>query len=486
MYTSINYQTPIYQQVQSFIGLQPRDRIKQITHVSTNCTMLPTIISTAFYLKNISLSFRTYGLSRNHSTYDVNYCKRITTGFRIGSNASDATFNNILNLLVVNVTGNITNCFETYLPTEFNNESGWVELNGISIALKQSSRHRIRVYKKDDTVIIFTAQHLLNVETDNRLLRNIFAVTPLLLPDGWSADANNQNIVDLCRGLTNNESNAWLLLCQNYFNSFDAFVNMHTHQLREALRTLNNTRAARANDRIVRLRNDIENTKTNLRILLQNLRDENAVLLGTDETALSDDDIEHIINKKIIEAVTVRDSKLYFSCTAPVTQYDRDAALMYYNKTLVPSHPINAFTKLFKAVFIDEKYVLHFTDNIIVSFNDCGITAHNRDIAVNYHTVRGLPNPHHFYYNCWGSYEAIIAELISQYNYMQLLLQIKAAVGSLNMTDYTVLNRFKEHIISNSDDPVPCVYWKSDNAMHTLAETIIALNNEGGSNNEAN
>ena len=486
MYTSINYQTPIYQQVQSFINLQPRARVRQMLHMSTNCTVLPTIISTAFYLKNVSLSFRTYGLSRNHSVYDVNYCKRITQGFRTGDNESDATFDSILNLLVVNVTGNITNCFETYLPAEFNNESGWVELNGISIALKQSSRHRIRAYKKDNTVIIFTAQPVTNVDTDHKLLRDILAVTPLLLPDGWSADASNQSLVGLCRGLTNHVSDAWLSLCQNYFNSFDDFVNMHTNQLREALHRLNRSRAERANVRIERLRSDIETTKSNLRHLLQALRDENAALLGTDETALSDEDIEHIINKKIIEGIVVRDSKLYFSCTAPVTQYDRDAAQLYYNKVLMQSYPTSNFTKLFKAVFLDEKYVLHFTDNIIVYFTDCNITAHNRDYNTGFHTVRGLPNPHHYYYNCWGSYETVIAELISQYNYMQLLLQIKAAVGSLNMTDYTVLNRFRAHITDGYDDLTPCVYWKSDNAMHTLNETITALNNEGGSNNEAN
>ena len=78
---------------------------------------------------------------------------------------------------------------------------------------------------------------------------------------------------------------------------------------------------------------------------------------------------------------------------------------------------------------------------------------------------------------------------------MQLFLQIKAAVGSINLVDYTVLGRFKDdinnHYINESYYPNECpaiVVWKDEQdytKLHTIRDTLNHFE-EGDASNETN
>ena len=100
--------------------------------------------------------------------------------------------------------------------------------------------------------------------------------------------------------------------------------------------------------------------------------------------------------------------------------------------------------QLFKLIFLDEKVALHFDEEINIDLINYTIQArrdmvlHGNDLYVSF------PNPHHYYHNCWGNYMTNLSKLIRDFNLETLFYQVKAAVGSLNFTDYIVINEFLE------------------------------------------
>jgi hypothetical protein len=467
-YNLINYQTPVVNDINNFLNTDRHEasaHLRRIPHTD-NADVIIKLIETLYYFNKTALNINLKSLGRNHVQYDITSIR--TSSFRHIVNTYDY-FENIINVDIVTVKGNINNCFEEYLPTEFNDGTGWVELNGLSIALKQSARHRIRLYYNSrDTIIIFTAAPILDYDNDYKFLKEFIAITPLLLPETWRNEHNE--LVALCRSVLDINATTWLELYTNYINNIDTYKNARTEAIRNLLLQLNNTRNNNLQQQLEEERRRIDSVKTELAQTLQRYYHTNALLIGGAETQLTEDDIKYIIDKNIIEGIYINGTTLYFSCTAPVLQYDKDAAEIYY-KTIRDSD----FKKLFKAVFIDEDYILHFTDCIKINYNTGGYSASAGALS-HVHTVRGLPNPHHYHYNCWGNYNSIITELIINYDHLALFLQIKAAVGSLNMTDYTVLNRFKEDINNEYlwNDTV-CVLWKSDKQMHSIKETLDKL-----------
>ena len=90
-------------------------------------------------------------------------------------------------------------------------------------------------------------------------------------------------------------------------------------------------------------------------------------------------------------------------------------------------------------------------------------------------------NPHHKHFNCWGGYESAITKLISEHNFMQLFMQIKAGVGSINMTDYVVLDRFKEDVYdlyNRSKQPEVIMFKDNTSRMYTLREAVEIWNQQ--------
>lgn len=473
-YNLINYQTPVVNGVNNFLNTNVCEANAHLRRLSNDtASAIIKLIETLYYFNKTALNINFKNLSRTHTQYDITHIR--TNSFRHIENTYNY-FENIINVDIVIVKGNINNCFENYLPAEFNNDTGWVELNGLSIALKQSARHRIRLYYNNrKTIIIFTAATMLDCDTDYKFLKEFIAITPLLFSETWRIE--HGALVDMCRNILTIDATPWLESYANYINNIDMYKNARTEAIRNLLLRLNETRNNNIQQQIEEERRHIDNVKTELTQALQRYYHANALLIGGAETQLTEDDIKYIIDKNIVEGIHISGTTIYFSCTAPVLQYDKDAAEIYY-KTIGNSD----FKKLFKAIFIDEDYILHFTDCIKINYNTGTYSASSSALS-HVHTVRGLPNPHHYHYNCWGNYSSIITELISNYDHLALFLQIKAAVGSLNMTDYTVLNRFKETINDNYWDNIPCVLWKSDKQMHSIKETLNKLKEDTNETN---
>lgn len=406
-----------------------------------------------------------------------------------------------LTLCLIEVKGQITNTFETHAPNTLVTELGYTELTGYSLALKTSPRHRIRVYsrtitkengKQINSVIVLSANPFYDAERF-LLYRKIISILPLL--DNRTEEqmgVYQHNRIPLFRKAeTVNGSNAEEYTAEilEYLKEIPAFNDIQQMEMLKTLKRLNTYHTASMENRIAQQKTSVQQCEESLRQALLDLRTLEYELAGLADVGLSEEDLKLLLSKNIISSASLSNDYLYYTCTSPCLSFDKEAAKLYYKKL---ADKETVFAKLFKLAFIDEAIVFMFTDCISLNFRTISYSGNGTGATFPQVAMR---NPHHYHYNCWGNYGPVITKLLKQYSFMQLFLQIKAAVGSLNMTDYTVLSRFKEDVQFEYDkekdhwpNPLPFIVWKEEKDMNKLHSISDTLNHfySGGTSNETN
>ena len=382
-------------------------------------------------------------------------------------------------LHLIPVTGQITETFETQIPA-WAQSSGATELLNVSLALKLAPKHRVRVYQRKGHVFVFTTRGLRDCyDTDYDFHRKLWATIPYI--QGWQD--KKPELTNLYKLLVNEDATAfWTALENTYHNTpevkdikyktiIDSFKNISKVQLNSIVRA-RDAQQQLAEDALIRYANALkEQQKFERRILEYNAK----------SVDLPVDLIKLLYDKKIAYNLDTRhldhteQPRLSYRCSAPCTNYDKDAATVYYKNQVLP-HFDNATCNLYKLIFISEKVIINFDEEIIIDFRNFTTQAREGSLlhGNDYHRV--FPNPHHSKFNCWGSYGTSITKLISQFKLEDLFYQIKAAVGSLNFVDYAVMGRFMSHlasIVEGNFDP-QCFLWRDENCntLHTFQETL--------------
>ena len=245
------------------------------------------------------------------------------------------------------------------------------------------------------------------------------------------------------RGLEHIACDDWVRTVSEYLNTVDKFVRYERYQLIQNFEALNNMhRNLLERDKAV-IDNELNDILSRYRNKLHDQRELLNEIAGLTDTGLSIEDINLLIDKKIIRDLTLRDSNpiIEFTVTSPVLSFEKPAAERYY-RTI--SNEETVYKALIKHAFIDEDIILFFSDRVRINFTTYDFSAKENIFAPNGAYL--FRNPHHKHYNCWGGYSSTITKLISEFNYMQLFMQIKAGVGSINMTDYTVLCCFNRDV----------------------------------------
>ena len=385
----------------------------------------------------------------------------------------------------VPVTGQITETFETQIPA-WAQEINASELLNVSLALKLSPKHRVRVYKRDEHIFVFTTRGLNDYyENDYMFYRKLFAAIPYIRD--WQE--SKPELTELYKLLAKDDAtDFWSMLEQFYTNTpaikdikyktiIDTFKNISRVQL-NTLINARNLQQQNAEDLLIRYANTLKEQQKFERKILE---------FNTQDTEFSEDLIKLLYDKKIAYAVDIRllndtsHPKLSYRCSTPCTNFDKEAALVYYNSRIKDACP-ETVCNIFKLIFIQEKVLLNFDEEIVLSFRDFTINAREGNLLHGNDCNTVFPNPHHTNFNCWGSYAPIITKLISQFKLEDLFYQIKAAVGSLNFVDYTVMSRFISHLSNIADgtyDP-RCFLWRDENCttLHTINETLEKFKEE--------
>jgi hypothetical protein len=376
---------------------------------------------------------------------------------------------------LIEVVGQINETFETAIPEWARSLEDTTEQLGVSLALKLTPKHRIRVYVRGAHVIVFTTKGLNDAhENDFVLYRKLWACLPLLR--NWTAEEDT-DCRNLCKLLAISDStNFWSLLEECYSNNpilkdikyaaiFKTFDNLSTLRVTALEREISNHNSS-AERLLAEYTRVLENKRKTLRHLLE---------LQQMDQGFEKDTIKMLVDKHIcyaldVSRITDGDQTILYRCSSPLLSYDKDAAQMVYNKRVLGKYN-DKMEKLFKLIFIDEKVVLVFDQAIRIKLVPGTINA-----QLNNNLDNCFPNPHHYRYNCWGSYGPVITKLIHEYKLVELFYQIKAAIGSINFTDHPVISSFLGmfyDIVENIYNP-NCFYWKDEGCttLHSCEETL--------------
>ena len=83
--------------------------------------------------------------------------------------------------------------------------------------------------------------------------------------------------------------------------------------------------------------------------------------------------------------------------------------------------------------------------------------------------LKGMFNPHHYYYNCWGDNQSLITRALSEHDYITAILQAFAAIAGINVTDTAVITQFVEREIPEFRN-TPCIKVNTTNELITFTE----------------
>lgn len=395
------------------------------------------------------------------------------------------TFNlkDIFSIQLVSVTGQIQDVFEQYIPA-WAQSSGATELLGVSLALKITPKHRIRVYTINNHIVVFTTKGLEDAaDNDYKLYRKLWACLPLIR--GWvtsEQETECPDIVELCRALDNDDAAAYWTLLEHYYSINETVKNLKYNGIIQAFNSMAVNRQMFFQNQISQYESDLINMLDRYAKTLENKRTVERQLLDIQQsdTTIETDVIKRLVDKKVcydldISNINGADGSISYRCSTPLLSYDKDAAKVVYNKR-VKEYYSDTLAKLFKILFVDEKAMLVFTQAIDIQLTRGTINARARNTWLSTDLNKCFPNPHHYNHNCWGSYGPIITRLIHEYKLEEVFYQIKAAMGSLNFTDYPVISGFLD-MLKRLDDGCynpACIYWRDENCttLHTVAETL--------------
>lgn len=382
---------------------------------------------------------------------------------------------------IIPVTGQINEFFENTLP-EFVRQTNAQEMLNVSLALKLTPKHRVRVYTRNNHILVFTTKGVFSDTTDTDYLfyRKLWACIPLLR--GWHK--TKPELTELYKLLINDEGPEvfWRKLEEAY-NAEQAIVDFKYKGIIDTFNNLNQLRANGFIQKYEQYSHEAERLLANYQDVLRHQRDIEQQILALNNTTIQLDTeiIKRLVDKKTVYAVdthylstrTSSNSRLSYRCSSPLINFDKEAALNYYHNRISSNEKV--LKKLYELLFVDEKIILNFDEEIVLNFTSITIQAGNGNLihGNSYHDC--FPNPHHYNHNCWGSYGGVIHKLFSQYKLEELFYQIKTAVGSLNFVDYVVMSEFISHLkrlIAHSYNPA-CFYWKEDGCktLHTYSET---------------
>ena len=114
--------------------------------------------------------------------------------------------------------------------------------------------------------------------------------------------------------------------------------------------------------------------------------------------------------------------------------------------------------KLFKNTLTENcKYEIVFTTPIAINLAENSVLIDGfrmtyssaREITISAaKCMNGIPNPHLGFFNCWGQNGPELIKLLNKSKYEEFFLALIATAGNLNLSDVTVVDKFK-HMLNN-------------------------------------
>ena len=258
----------------------------------------------------------------------------------------------------------------------------------------------------------------------------------------------------------------------------DASVSEHLEQMRRDLEQVGTYGARRMEERIRNIirskQNNIDDYLRALNNLYSELREEQTRLIGIQHQGNGADGLTEFLlgNINNITFAKLSDGYLYMRYRTPLLYWDADVFKILREATnRNPMHPAdNAKQQLIDDIFDTGKVTLWFDSGFRYNLVNNGIAHINiGDTFIDAPTAKGLPNPHHYYFDCWGDNASMIAQAQSRGDNVVALAQVFAAIAGLNLSDSIVTNKFVNEMF-DTHSRVKCLEIKETNELISIEE----------------
>lgn len=373
-----------------------------------------------------------------------------------------------LNIIVINTINNkeVGDAFYEYLK-----QTGATPLEQYTTVLTQSPYHR--------TQLVYDAE----THSDGRVLNNYYLFT------------NKMNDIAIARLagcmcaymylFGENTGDIATALIQGKQTHYETVIATITEALvdeafRERLLETLTQASVYGKQRIInRLRSNIDSKQENINSYIRqlnqyyaDLNDLQTRLLGAQHTASDEDEFNEFLtaNADKITYAKLTNGYIYMRYRTPLLYWDEDVfKILRESSNSNPLHHDNEEKQwLIDDIFIKRNVVLWFDSAF--RYNLAGIGFDRRILENEFGDVpaaKGLPNPHHYYYNCWGDNEPAIIAAQNKGDNVIAFAQIFAAIAGINMSDNVVLNKFINDMWRDFKN-VPCLEIKETNEFISI------------------
>ena len=326
----------------------------------------------------------------------------------------------------------ITSSFNTIeeFPLE---ENGTTTDKTAAISLTTARYDRIKVLRKNNTVVIFTNRNITGLEYVDYMRRVI-----AMFPRWFTMKPDTTDI--------------WMSLIEdtpdNFYNYLAAYFNEHStqnvEQFIETFKTLGarSIEARRQNlgRTISSHKRDIENYYNHITTLWKQVYELQEQQAGINADAYIETGVElikYIDKRPGITLDHLSDSgTLELNIVSELRFFDQDAA-----RRVIRHQEDNIVRKLLIDVFIENKYQFQIGTAAQLNLDPRNGEIINTD-TTNTIDSNTIWNPHLYHYNCWGSNKTEIRKAVEAQQLIAAVEQIYAATCSINILDGAVWSRF--------------------------------------------
>lgn len=286
---------------------------------------------------------------------------------------------------------------------------------------------------------------------------------------------------------------ALLLKEKRYEEAFDAYEKylaawntrkqylQKIQDISETVKSLANSVLKTTKDQESDLKIDIENIQDKLRQLYKQLREKQLIIIGLQNGNVGEMNALQVflegMGERLISVKIDEDNNFEIQLQQELLFYDEE---IYRSCHLRESQRNNCRTPwvfdMLDDIVLNKKLDLYLEETVRIDSN-ANLYCRQKDNSSYRRRVKlGIPNPHHYYYNCWGDNASLITKAYHSANYVIMINQVISAVGGINFADGAVVSKFLRQLddLANSNDSSfsynPCLCDKETGRRFTIKE----------------
>lgn len=420
----------------------------------------------------------------------VRYITRaITRGIAVESAANDVM--EFINSRIENVSYHIalltfntaTNAAaEEIIRTNLTNDNSYAELN-VRPIVTTTPNHKIRIYKTEKNNKI-TYIILNNLDTPEV----VFKISTAIMLD---LNKFNEKTDVFAEAYLNGNPDKVSEVVEEYYREYNA--NKTEREFKQALNSLQDSLEAGEEqvhiDAITNIEYEIEREYKNLASYYTALDDAKAkyLLFKLNSSNAKTEELKRFITscKNNISYISCTHGRIYMVYKTPLLYFEPELMQRYFDSqrnncvNILP----DALQNLLKDIFINKTHDLLIESGFELNLVTGSIGFINPVSVLNLTpaTVTGMPNPHHYYYDCWGDNKVCITQAVRNKNYVEAILQTFSAIAGLSLSDTAVLTRFTERELTEYRE-TPCIKVKETGELLTINEYRRRFENVSNAN----